>query len=129
MAEQEESASKDAAEVGYQSIAGGDWEQQALDYYRSRQLQLQAFSTDGVVSVQIWGTCPRCHHDMDVQQTLTAPVVTYRGGWKGLGGKGPANVPASIAVGCGCGLTHDGAPKDTTGCGLSFRLPTTAPSP
>lgn len=129
MAQQDENVGGDAGEVGYQSIAGDVWEQQALDYYRSRQLQLQAFSTDGVVSVQIWGTCPRCRHNMDVQQTLTAPVVTYRGGWKGVASKGPADVPASIAVGCGCGLTHNGAPKDTTGCGLSFRLPTTPPAP
>ena len=129
MAQQDENTGSNPAEVGYQSIATDDWEQQVLDYYRSRQLQLQAFSTDGVVSVQIWGTCPRCQHSLDVQQTLTAPVVTYRGGWKGITRTGPADIPASVDVGCGCGLVHDGAPKDITGCGLSFHLPTAPPAP
>lgn len=64
------------SEVGYEVIADETWAAQALDLYQRRQLQVQAFNTDGVVSAQVWGTCPRCTHSLDVQMTLSAPLIT-----------------------------------------------------
>jgi hypothetical protein len=119
-------AGKAGNEVGYEVSADETWAERALDLYKSRQLQVQAFNTDGVVSAQVWGTCPRCTHSLDVQMTLSAPVVTWRGGWSSIG-RGDPEVPEEIDVGCGCGIAHQGAPESVTGCGVSFPLPTAAP--
>lgn len=128
-----ETANKAAAEVPYENTAAGDWALKAIDFLRSRQLQVQAFDTDGVVSAQVWGTCPRCSHELNVQMTLSAPVIGLRGGrelWAALTRRDiPASpgIPPAVEIGCGCGYTHPGAPEQVTGCGVSFRLPTTPP--
>ena len=39
-----------------------------------------------MVSAQVWGTCPRCGHELDIQQTLSVPITGLRGGrglWAG----------------------------------------------
>lgn len=118
----------DAAGVDYENTADEELAKKALDFFQSRELQVAAFSTDGVISAQVWGTCPRCGHDLDIQLTLSAPVATSRGGWPSIRRKDAAGVPESVEVGCGCGLTHAGAPEHVTGCGASFRLPTTPPA-
>lgn len=115
------------AEVGYERTAAENWAQRAWDLYQSGQLRIAPFNTDGVISVQVWGTCPRCSHSLDVQQTLTAPVVTFRGGWSSIGRK-DTEIPPYIEVGCGCEHTHDGAPEHVKGCGVTFRLPTATPA-
>jgi hypothetical protein len=112
------------SEVGYENTADETWAQQAFDLYQRRQLQVQAFNTEGVVSAQVWGTCPRCSHDLDIQMTLSAPVVTWRGGWSAILQRNAPRIPADVEVGCGCGRSHAGAPENVTGCGVSFRLPT-----
>jgi hypothetical protein len=119
----------EATGVDYENTAGEDVAQKALDFYQRRELQVAAFNTDGVISAQVWGTCPRCGHSLDIQMTLSAPVVTWRGGWKPMGRKDPSDVPDNLEVGCGCGLVHTGAPENVTGCGASFRLPTAPPAP
>jgi hypothetical protein len=122
-----------AAEVAYENTAEEAWARRALDLYRRRELQVQAFDTEGVVSAQVWGTCPRCGHQLDVQQTLSVPIVGSggeRGLWSALTGRdvpAAAGLPEAVEVGCGCGHTHPGAPEQVTGCGVSFRLPTTPP--
>jgi hypothetical protein len=118
----------DAAGVDYENTADEELAKKALDFFQSRELQVAAFNTDGVFSAQVWGTCPRCGHDLDIQLTLSAPVTTSRGGWSSIRRKDAAGVPESVEVGCGCGLTHAGAPEHVTGCGASFRLPTTPPA-
>ncbi len=127
MARVNDPAGKAGTEIDYEVIADQALAERALDFYKRRQLQVQAFNTEGVVSAQIWGTCPRCAHSLDVQMTLSAPVVT-RGGWSSIGRKDP-KIPAEIDVGCGCGLSHNGAPGNVTGCGANFRLPTAPPAP
>jgi hypothetical protein len=124
-----DNADETNVEVGYEKVSADAWEQRAMDLYRSRQLQVAAFNTDGVVSAQVWGACPRCGHGLDIQQTLTAPVVGWRGGWSSVGRRGSAGIPFEIDVDCGCGLTHAGAPQNVTGCGVSFSLPTAPPAP
>jgi hypothetical protein len=124
-----------AAEVAYENTADVAWARQALDLYRRGELQVEAFETEGVVSAQIWGTCPRCRHQLDVQETLSVPIVGPGGGrgvWQALTGRdapAAAGIPEAVEVGCGCGKTHPGAPQQVTGCGVSFRLPTTQPGP
>ena len=119
------------AEVAYENTADEAWAQQALDLYERRELQVEAFNTEGVVSAQVWGTCPRCGHELNVQQTLSTPIVGVRGGrglWSALTGRDvPARIPDAVEVGCGCGHAHPGAPEQATGCGVSFRLPTSPP--
>jgi len=124
----DDAAGAAGTEVDFDNTADGAWAQPALDFYRSHQLQVQAFDTDGVVSAQVWGDCPRCGHELDIQLTLNAPVTVWRG-VRPSGRPGASGVPAELEVGCGCGRAHAGAPKDVTGCGVSFRLPTAPPAP
>jgi hypothetical protein len=83
----------------------------------------------------VWGTCPRCGHELNVQMTLSTPIPgshRERGLWAALTRRdvpAPAGIPESVEVGCGCGHTHPGAPEPVTGCGVSFRLPTAPPDP
>ncbi len=124
-----------AAEVAYENTADETWARQALDLYKRGELQVRAFDTEGVVSAQAWGTCPRCGHELNVQLTLSIPIASVRGGrglWSALTGRdvpAPVGVPDSMEVGCGCGHAHPGAPGQATGCGVSFRLPTAPPDP
>lgn len=129
----EDTGDTSAAEVAYENTADEAWGRLALDLYQRRQLQVQAFDTEGVVSAQIWGICPRCGHELDVQQTLSIPIVGLRGSrglWAALirrEAPTPAGIPDSVEADCGCGQTHPGAPAQVTGCGVSFRLPTIPP--
>jgi hypothetical protein len=124
-----------AAELEYENTADEAWARKALDLYQRRQLQVQAFDTDGVVSAQVWGPCPRCGHELDVQQTLSTPIAGVRGGrglWQALTGRevpATAGIPDTVEAGCGCRQAHPGAPGQVTGCGVSFRLPTAPPGP
>jgi hypothetical protein len=122
-----------AAEVAYENTADVTWARLALVLYQRRELQVEAFDTEGVVSAQVWGTCPRCGHELDVQQTLSVPIVGSggsRGVWSALTrreARATPGIPDAVEVGCGCRRRHPGAPKQVTGCGVSFRLPTTPP--
>lgn len=123
------------AQIRYENSADEVAAQQAIRFYQSGQLQVQAFDTEGVVSAQVWGVCPRCGHDLNVQMTLSTPIVNARGGfelWSTLVRRQAppsAGIPHTVEVGCGCGHTHPGAPAQVTGCGVSFRLPTALPDP
>ena len=129
----DDAAGTPVPEVAYENTAEEAWARQAFDLYQCRQLQVQAFDTEDVVSAQVWGTCPRCHHELNIQMTLNTPIAGLRGGgglWTALTrrDKPPApGIPDAVEVGCGCGHTHPGAPEQVTGCGVSFRLPTTPP--
>lgn len=116
----------------YENTADPVWARQALDLYRRRQLQVAAFDSEGVVSAQVWGPCPRCGHEMDVQSTLTTPVSELRRGWwsvlTGQATHDGGGIPQTVEVGCGCGRVHPGAPEKVLGCGVSFNLPTTPPA-
>lgn len=122
-----------ATEVAYENIADETWARQAMNFYQRRQLQVRAFNTDGVVSAQIWGTCPRCGHDLNIQTTLSVPIAGLRDGrglWTALTRRaipGIPGIPDTVEAGCGCGHAHPGAPEQVTGCGVSFRLPTARP--
>ncbi len=122
-----------ATEAAYENTADEVWARQALDSYWRGQLQVQAFNTEGVVSAQVWGTCPRCGHDLNVQMTLNTPIAVLREGrglWAALARRDAPearDTPDAVEVGCGWGHTHPGAPQQVTGCGVSFRLPTTPP--
>lgn len=124
-----------AAEVAYENTADEAWARNAFELYKRRELQVRAFDTEGVVSAQVWGPCPRCGHELNVQQTLTTVLPGVRGGrglWSALTGRhvpAAAGIPDSVDVGCGCGHAHPGAPGQATGCGVSFRLPTSPPDP
>jgi hypothetical protein len=122
-----------ATEAAYENTADEVWARQAFDLYQRCQLQVMAFKTEGVVSAQVWGSCPRCGHDLNVQMTLNAPIASLRAGrglWATLTRQDAPDapgIPDTVEVGCGCGHTHPGAPEQVTGCGVSFRLPTAPP--
>lgn len=128
-------------DVLYENTADPEWTRRALDLLRQGDLQVKTFRTEGVASAQVWGPCPRCGHDLNVQQTLSAAVGDFgniRGGvWDALVGlaqqfnghqeSDEAPLPDALDLGCGCEHTHSGAPRRVIGCGASFRLPTAPP--
>lgn len=120
-----------AAETPYENTADETYGTKASDLYQRRELQVQAFDTDGVVSAQVWGPCPRCGHELNIQMTLSTPIAGLRSGrgvWAAMTRRDVSlhsGKPDAVEVGCGCGYAHPGAPEQVTGCGVSFRLPTT----
>jgi hypothetical protein len=122
-----------APEAAYENTADEAWARQALDLYRRRRLQVQAFSEEGVISAQVWGSCPRCGHELNLQLILSTPIAGLREGRGVLAAltrrDGSPGIPDAVDVGCGCGHAHPGAPGQVTGCGVSFRLPTSPPDP
>jgi hypothetical protein len=131
----EDATGTPATEAAYENTADEAWATLAHDFYQRGQLQVQAFDTDGVVSAQVWGTCPRCCHDLNVQPILTAPITGLRDGrglWASMtrrDGRRASRIPETVEVGCGCKRVHPGAPDQVRGCGVSFRLPTAPPEP
>lgn len=126
-------------DVPYENTTGRVWDDKARDLHQDRRLQVAAFDGEQVISAQVWGTCPRCGHDINIKPILTALVAGLRGRglWATLTGRSPHDRPAipdEVEVGCGCGRIHPQAPErpDGTGkiagCGVSFRLPTTPPA-
>lgn len=131
----DDTAGKPVPEVAYENTADEAWARQAFDLYQRRELQVQAFDTEGVVSAQVWGACPRCGHELNIQMTLSTPIPGLRGG-RGLlsaltrrDSPAAPDIPEAVEVGCSCGHAHPGAPEHATGCGVSFRLPTAPPGP
>src|SRR5260370_35872520 len=76
----DDTAGTPVPEVAYENTADEAWARQAFDLYQRRELQVQAFDTEGVVSAQVWGACPRCGHELNIQMTLSTPVPGLRGG-------------------------------------------------
>jgi hypothetical protein len=117
--------------IEYENTAELVWAEQAFQLWKRRELQVQAFDADGVVSVQVWGPCPRCGHPLNVQKTLTAAVSEVRGLWGTLTGGDrhvtTSTIPKMVEIGCDCESIHDGGPTGQHGCGVSFRLPTSQP--
>ena len=129
----DDTAGTPAPEVAYENTADEAWARQAFDLYQHRELQVQPFATEGVVSAQVWGTCPRCGHELNIQLTLSIPIAGLResrGLWAALARRdvpvGPG-IPDAVEVSCGCEHIHAGAPEQVSGCGVSFRLPTALP--
>ncbi|HUJ64590.1 MAG TPA: hypothetical protein VLX59_03565 [Acidimicrobiales bacterium] len=121
-----------AAEVVHENTADETWDRRAFDLYQRGELHVQAFDTEGLVSAQVWGLCPRCGHELNIQQTLSTPIALRegRGLWAALTRRNlpvAPGIPDTVEVSCGCGHAHPGAPEDASGCGVSFRLPTAPP--
>jgi len=75
----------------------------------------------GVRWSHVWGECPRCGHRIDDWQPLSA-LTGLAGGRRPDSAAREAGDVEPVDIGCGCGTTHPGAPDDTTGCGVSFRV-------
>lgn len=137
----ENTAGMPVPEVPYENTADQVWAQEAFVYLQRGELQVRAFNTEGVVSAQVWGMCPRCRHELNIQLTLSIPIGGlravgeprgHRGLWAALTRRdvpAPPQIPDEIEAGCGCGHSHPGAPGPVTGCGVSFHLPTTSHDP
>jgi hypothetical protein len=129
-----DSAGQPPAEDMFENTAAYAWTERAHEMLQRGDLHAKAFATDGVLSAHVWGLCPRCAHELDVRETLSAAVTTTRGNrslWGALAGAltgktvtGDPDLPAEIPVDveCGCGHSHHGAQEKTTGCGVSFRV-------
>ncbi len=112
-----------ASEERYEKTTAFGWTERAFELLEAGTLraEIRQHGT-GVRSSHVWGQCPRCGHRIDDWQPLSA--VTGRVGRQpDAAARDTADVePVDIDIGCGCGTTHPGAPADTTGCGVSFRI-------
>lgn len=117
--------SKDAAadsEEHYEKTTAFVWTERAFEFLQTGTLHAEIRQPrPGVHVAHVWGQCPRCGHHIDDWQPLSA--VTGLAGSRGSASaaRKPTNVEP-IDIGCGCGITHSGAPVETTGCGVSFRI-------
>lgn len=116
-------------EYGYEPSADFGWTVKAFELLNSGGLFASAFVADGSIASHVWGACPRCKHPLDDRQEHTALVSGV--GRTGDTGHLPAGPPPAavlkVDVACGCGRTHPGAPENTTGCGVAFRIELTLP--
>jgi hypothetical protein len=118
----------------YQVSSDRSWTVKAFESLQSGDdLHGRVTSHDGVIDAHVWGKCPRCKHDLDDQQTLSA--LTSLMGVRGLRRsdkwglrRSRKNVReavtqfAQVDVSCRCNYAHPGAPTGAVGCGTSFRI-------
>ena len=110
------------SEDRYEKSTAFVWTERAFELLQTGKLQakIQEFRP-GVRWSHVWGECPRCGHHIDDWQPLSA--VTGLVGVRRPDSAARNNVDVEpVDVDCGCGTTHPGAPDDTTGCGVSFRI-------
>ena len=114
---------KNNQSVRYEVSADFSWTEQAYRLLQDRQLSGKLFLVDEVISSHVWGACPRCGHALDDRRVHTA--VTTRTGRAVNPDATGVSTPVrtvQIDVACGCAHLHAGAPADTTGCGVNFRV-------
>ena len=115
----------------YHESTDYSWTEKAFEMLECSDLQGEVvISRNGVVRSRVWGPCPRCRHVLDDRQTHTAVTnlmggETRRPSTAGTGQPGGEDTGLPffpVDVSCGCGDPHFGAPANTTGCGVSFRV-------
>lgn len=111
-----------ASEESYERTTAFVWTERAFEFLETGTLRAEIQqSRPGVHWSHVWGQCPRCRHRIDDWQPLSAVTGL-------VGGRRPDSATRDtpdvepIDICCGCGTTHPGAPADTTGCGVSFRV-------
>jgi len=109
----------------YQESANYSWTETAFEMLEHDQLHGEVISRDGIVTSRVWGSCPRCGHDLHDQQTHTA--LTSLMGAQPRGTDQPGGIGAEesffpVDISCSCGTGHPGAPAGQAGCGVSFRV-------
>lgn len=106
------------------------WTEKAFGMLQHGELHGNVIATHGIVQSRVWGPCPRCQHQLDDRQVLTAVTNLPGGQWRGRGGTATTQSDTDtvepkfydIDVSCGCGDSHPEAPAGMTGCGVSFRV-------
>lgn len=106
----------------YEKTTAFVWTERAFELLETGRLSAEIQQpSPGVEASHVWGKCPRCGHDVDDWQPLS--TVTGLIGSRGPDSAAPGTVAVeTVDISCGCGIVHPGAPDDTTGCGVSFRI-------
>ena len=106
----------------YEKTTAFGWTERAFEFLETGKLraEIQQHRPD-VQWSHVWGECPRCGHHIDDWQPLSAVTGLVGGRRPDSAARAAADVEP-VDIGCGCGTTHPGAPADTTGCGVSFRI-------
>lgn len=106
----------------YENTTEFVWTERAFELVEEGKLHAEIQQPRvGVKVSHVWGACPRCGHHLDDWQPLSA-VTGVIGGRRPDPGAHDTTDVEPVDVTCGCGTTHPGAPIDTTGCGVSFRI-------
>jgi hypothetical protein len=116
-----EDASGDSGQR-YEKTTAFVWTERAFEFLQIGRLRAEIQqSHPGVEASHVWGQCPRCGHHVDDWQPLSA-VTGLIGSRRPNSAVRDTTDIETVDVGCGCGTVHPGAPADTTGCGVSFRI-------
>jgi hypothetical protein len=111
-----------ASDKRYEKITAFEWTERAFELLGTGKLGAEIQQRrPGVRWSHVWGQCPRCGHRIDDWQPLSAVTGLVGGRRPDFAADDTADVE-TVDIGCGCGTTHPGAPADTTGCGVSFRI-------
>jgi hypothetical protein len=111
-----------ASEQRYEKSTEFAWTKRAFELLETGHLCAEIQQRHpGVRWTHVWGECPRCGHPIDDWQPLSAVTGLVGGRRPGSAARNIVDVEP-VDIGCGCGTTHPGAPTDTTGCGVSFRV-------
>lgn len=106
----------------YEKTTAFVWTERAFELLETGKLRAEIQQPHpGVRVAHVWGQCPRCGHQLDDWQPLSAVTGLIGARRPDSATHDDADVEP-IDVSCGCGMTHLGAPADTTGCGVSFRI-------
>jgi hypothetical protein len=106
----------------YEKTAAFAWTERAFELLESGRLRAEIRQPrPGVLASHVWGRCPRCGHDIDDWQPLSAVTGLTGSRQPGSTTRDTTDVEP-VDINCGCGTVHSGAPADITGCGVSFRV-------
>ena len=106
------------AAVPYEATLDAQWTDKAYDLIEAGTLTARMLVDDKRYTAVVAGQCPRCGHHLETVLPLTGYVRDYA--VRGIGDDVPTQV--NVDVLCGCGIPHAGAPPETPGCGVGFRV-------
>ena len=117
-----------ATSLPYEKDAPNDyrWTSDAYDELLSGSMEASLTTLSDIRTVRVAGSCPRCHHELNVSQILDAVTGEGSGslGTTRESGEGDAAGEGeylSITAACQCSEPHAGRPEGIGfGCGINF---------
>ncbi len=109
-----------AGQDAYHEDSDYSWTEIAFEELGRGELRGEVTARKGVVSSRVWGSCPRCRHAVDDEQTHSAITGLGASATRGVRDDVPDHL--TVDVTCRCAERHAGAPSGVSGCGVSFRV-------
>ncbi|GAA2650798.1 hypothetical protein [Paractinoplanes durhamensis] len=109
-----------APAVEYLETADFEWTERAFALLERNAIVITPHFVDGIISIVISGSCPRCSHE--TVERFVDTVITGVDVKRGPADGGDPGDVLEVDVTCRCGVPHDHAPENVAGCGVSFRI-------